>query len=83
MHWQLPESLRNELPIECEDESFKNIPKRRVLLVLEVSASLEEGPVLRTVPVGRVNTPVHIPCDCGYSRTKIRFDKDRRHLETP
>ena len=59
------------------------VPKRRVLLVFEVSARLEEGPVLGTVPKGRVNPPVHIPCDCGYSRTKIIVDKDRRHLETP
>ena len=62
--------------------------------MLEVAACLEEGPVLRAVPKGRVNPPpdhrqgdshfdsnVHITRDSGY-RTEIRVDKDG-HLETP
>ena len=58
------------------------VPQRRVLLVLEVSASLEEGPILRAVPKGRVNPPVHITCDSD-CRTKIIVDDKDRHLETP
>ena len=50
--------------------------------MLEVSASLEEGSVLRAVPKGRVNPPVHITSDSD-CRTKIIVDDKNRHLETP
>ena len=62
MHWQLPESLQNVKMDEGLD-----IPKRRVLLVLEVAACLEEGPVLGAVPKGRVNPPPdHLRLKCSY-----------------
>ena len=50
--------------------------------MFEVSARFEEGSVLRAVPKGRVNPPVHMASDSG-CQTKIIVDKDRRHLETP